>query len=332
MRVTLTGASGFIGGHVARALAATGHEVVTLVRPTSDLRAVRDVPLSTIHGDLSDPASLAEACLGADVVVHAAAIVQGHGIWADFRRGVEGTANLLDAMAGAGVRKLVHMSSIGVYGMQPRAEPLHELLPLCTRPEPWNHYIRQKIWAERLVWDAHAAGRIQAVVLRPSATLGPGDRASLPAILGALNAGKMAVLGHGRNRVPFVVAEELAGAVVRAVESDRGVGRAYNLSGAAPVTQAEFLAMCSRATGSPVPRRHIPVPAARLAASWAEWSHRVRRKEGAPEIHRLGVSVAASDLVVDCSAAARDLAWEGGASYESAVQRGTAWLRSSRAN
>jgi nucleoside-diphosphate-sugar epimerase len=138
----------------------------------------------------------------------------------------------------------------------------------------------------------------------------------------------MAVLGRGMNRVPFVVVEELADAVVRATEGDHATGHAYNLSGSAPVTQTEFLAMCSRATGSPMPRRHVPVPAARLAASWAEWIHRVRRRHGAPEISRLGVSVAASDLVVDCSAAARDLGWMGAASYESAVERGTAWLAS----
>jgi nucleoside-diphosphate-sugar epimerase len=328
MRVTITGATGFIGAHVTRAMVAAGYEVVVLARATSDLRALGGVQVTKVIGDLSDAASMVDACRGADVVVHAAAVVRGHGTWDDFRPGVEATRRLLDAMERMGVPRLVHLSSIGVYGMAARVEPLHESQPLCDEPERWNHYIRQKVLSERLVLDAHARGRIEPVILRVAATLGPGDRASLPAIFAALRDGKMAVLGGGGNRVPFVVVDDLVDAVVRAVAAPAsgGGGRVYNVSGTEKITQAEFLGACARALGVDAPRRHVPVGMAKLVAGGAEWIHRLRRGKGPPPMTRLGVTVATCDLVVDCSAARRDLGWSGDSIYDDAIRREVQWL------
>lgn len=324
MRVLVTGATGFIGGHAARALVAAGHAVVALVR---DRGAKMDLAGAEVaRGDLADVASLAAACRGVDAVVHAAAVVQGHGRWEDFRVGVEGTHNLIAAMGEAGVKRLVHVSSLGVYGLASHPAPIAERARLSDRPESWNHYVRQKVLAEKAVWQASERGAIEPVVLRAAATLGPGDRASLPSIFAALRAGKMAILGPGGNRVPFVVVEDLARAIAAAVSSPSAVGRAYNISGAAPVTQAEFLDVCARALGLDPPARHVPIGVAKLVAALAEWHHQVRRRAGAPPMTRLGIAVATCDLLVDCTAAGRDLAWTGDASYEDAVRREVTWL------
>lgn len=325
MRVLVTGATGFIGGHAVRALAGTGHEVWALVRPGTDSSGLREARV--VRGDLGDVGSLAAACRGAAAVVHAAAVVRGHGDWSHFRAGVDGTNNLLRAMADARVRRLVHLSSLAVYGLAALKESLTESFPLSDRLEGWNHYARQKVLSERAVWDAHARGEIDPVVLRAAATLGPGDRASLPAIFEALRSGKMAVLGSGSNRVPFVVVEDLVRAIADALSTDAGQGRAYNISGALPITQAAFLAACARALGLEPPSRHVPASLARLGAAFTEWTHSLLRRAGQPSISRLGVMVATTDLIVDTSAAKRDLGWVGSGSYQSAIEREVTWLR-----
>lgn len=319
MRILITGASGFIGSHIARALLGAGQEVRALVRPTSDRGVLKTLPLELFEGDLMAPEALTRACEGVDAVVHAAAVVRAHGPWQAFFDGVEGTKNLLASMARAGVARLVHVSSMGVYGLGRHAEPLRETTALEAKPASWNHYGREKLLMERLVWDAFAERKVEPVVVRPSATLGPGDRASLPAIFSALRFGKMKILGQGDNRVPFVVAEELATAIARAVGAG-AAGRAYNLSGAAVVTQQEFLELCAGAIDVEPPRRRVPVGVAKLAATGAEWAHRAFGRKGAPSMSRLGIAVATTDAVVDCSAAARDLGWTGASPYAAAIQ------------
>jgi nucleoside-diphosphate-sugar epimerase len=324
MRVLITGATGFIGRHAVRAMATAGHEVTALVRPASNREGLTGIAFA--EGDLQSPAGLVDACRGMDAVVHAAAVVQGHGRWADFQPGVDGTACLLSAMREARVRRLVHLSSLGVYGMAPAVQPVTESAPLCDRPEGWNHYVRQKVLCERLVWKAAVAREIEPVVLRAAATLGPGDRASLPAIFGALRAGKMAILGAGSNRVPFVVVGDLAAAVVAALATSGAAGHAYNVSGETPITQTQFIEMCARVLGIPPPTRHVPVGFAKAASATAEWLHALTRRKGTPAMTRLGVAVATCDLLVDGSAASRDLSWAGRSSYEDAIRAEAEWL------
>jgi nucleoside-diphosphate-sugar epimerase len=135
----------------------------------------------------------------------------------------------------------------------------------------------------------------------------------------------MKILGHADNRVPFVVAEELATAIARAVGAG-AVGQAYNLSGAEVVTQQEFLELCASAIQVELPRGRVPVRVARLAATGAEWAHRALGRKGAPSMSRLGIAVATTDAVVDCSAAARDLGWTGASPYAAAIQKAAEWL------
>jgi dihydroflavonol-4-reductase len=154
-----------------------GQEVRALVRPTSDRGVLKVLSVELFEGDLMAPAALTRACEGVDAVVHAAAVVRAHGPWEAFLDGIDGTKNLLASMARTGVARLVHVSSIGVYGLGHHAEPLRETTALEAKPASWNHYGREKLLTERLVWDAFAERKVEPVVVRPSATLGPGDRA-----------------------------------------------------------------------------------------------------------------------------------------------------------
>src|SRR5271157_8037 len=124
MLAFVTGATGFLGSHVARALAAQGAQLRLLVRPTSDLRNIEDLPAERVQGDLRDPASIEKALAGCEAVFHVAA---DYRLWVRdpeqmYRSNVEGTRSLLEAARKQGVRRVVYTSSVATMGFASRSE------------------------------------------------------------------------------------------------------------------------------------------------------------------------------------------------------------------
>src|SRR5262249_36843959 len=151
---------------------------------------------------------------GADVVYHCAARVGDWGPWRAFRREViEATGNLLDACRNAGVGRVLHVSSIIVYG-HPRegSEHFDEDEPLGQNLWVWDYYCRAKIRAEELCRQYPGA----LTVVRPSWIYGPRDRTTLPRVLKALDAGRVVQIGPGNNRLNIVYAADVAAGAIRA--------------------------------------------------------------------------------------------------------------------
>lgn len=320
MRVLVTGATGFLGGHVLEQLRAAGDTPVALARAGSAVS--RGAPVSVVTGDLRDPVSLRRACEGMDAVIHCAGHVAAAGPWSVFEQAiVGGTRNIAEAAARAGVGTFVHVSSVAAYGVRSRRDALAETSPLERSSARWNHYVRAKVAAEDAVSAAGASGKMRVTSVRPSAILGPGDRNGLPRLVTAIRSRAAVILGNGANRVPFVVVEDVARAIARAVHSETARGRAYNLSGADAITQREFLSLCARCAGVDPPRRHVPRSVAYAMGIAAEWGYRLARRADEPPVSRFGVLVASSDITVDCSAARTDLGWVGASSYADAVRR-----------
>ena len=264
------------------------------------------------------------ACEGVDAVVHAAAVVRAHGPWEAFFDGVEAGRRTCSRRWREQVSRAWSTSARWAStDSAATRSPFEETTALKAKPASRESLRPRKAphGAARM-WDAFAGAEGRAGSwFGPSATLGPGDRASLPAIFSALRFGKMKILGQGDNRVPFVVAEELATAIARAVGAG-AAGRAYNLSGAAVVTQQEFLELCAGAIDVEPPRRRVPVGVAKLAATGAEWVHRAFGRKGAPSMSRLGIAVATTDAVVDCSAAAAGPRMDGSLAIRRCHSRG----------
>jgi nucleoside-diphosphate-sugar epimerase len=134
------------------------------------------------------------------------------------------------------------------------------------------------------------------------------------------------VLGNGRNLIPCVVIEELAAAVTRAASSDCAAGKAYNLSGANPISQRELLELHAAVAGLRVPTRSLPRSVAMFGAACVEQWYRLLGRREPPPLTRFVAWLASTDCVVDISRAATDLGWEGAGSYGDAVRRSVQWI------
>ena len=309
MIAAITGATGHLGGVLARAMLERGHGVRALVR--ADGRTLDGLGVERVRGDLEEPASLERAFAGADVVVHAAAHISL--LRTDTRLvdavNVAGTAAVLAAGRAAGVRRLVHVSSIHALEQRPLDRTVDEDRPLADEHPARGlpPYDRSKAAGERLVRAASEAG-LAAVILYPTGMFGPFDfKPSLfGRVLVALANGRLpAIVDGGFDWVDVRdVAASTATAAERLVAGGAGAGRRYLLPGRW-ASLAEVAGMVADSTGTPAPRWAAPLWVARAGAPFSTAAALVLR-------HRplfTGVSLAAlrNNRAVSGDRAAADL-------------------------
>lgn len=257
----VTGGTGLVGTHLVQRLRTDGWEVRALVRDNARAGALSRAGIVLATGDTLEPTSLARAARGCDVIFHAAAAVMPRGGWEAYRRpNVDGTRNVIAAAANAKAR-LVHVSSVAVYGetarYAPGGERTSEDTPLTDLP-PDRYYARSKRESEALVMEAHAAGRVWATAVRPDVIYGTHDRQFVPRLARLLRHGVAPLVGGGRSTLAVVHAANVADGMVRAAVTDAAGGRAYNLTNDYDVTVAEFFRLAGEGMG--VRLRMIPVP------------------------------------------------------------------------
>ena len=315
MTTLVTGATGFIGWHVARLLTRRVNRVRVLVRPQSQLRSIEALNVDRVYGDLRDPSSLIKALQGVRQVFHAAA---DYRLWAKnpdeiYESNVLGTRHLLEASRQAGVERFVYTSSVAtIIGASPcrarasRAVPAGERLPdertQARLDQMIGHYKRSKFMAEQEVMQAAANG-FPAVVVNPTTPVGPGDWKPTPTgriIVDFLNGRMPAYVDTGFNVVPV---EDVAEGHWLAARHG-SVGERYIL-GERNMTLKEFLDVAAGVIGRPAPGMRVPYAVA-LAAGYAEnlLSSAIGRE---PRIPLEGVRMARHKMFVDCSRATREL-------------------------
>lgn len=319
MTTLVTGATGFLGNHVARQLLTRGERVRVLVRPGSQLRLLEGVAAERVEGDLRDAASLAAALEGVECVFHVAA---DYRLWARrpaeiYQSNVEGTRNLLEAARRAGTARLVYTSTVGTIAV-PRPHAPNEDTDAELR-EMIGHYKRSKFLAEQDALRAAVHG-LPVVIVNPTAPVGPGDWKPTPTgrlILDFLRGRMPAYVDTGLNLVPV---EDAAAGHLLAAERGR-VGQRYILGGL-NLTLKEILQMLSQLTGRPAPRVRLPHSVA-LLAGYADWGiSRLLGRE--PRIPLDGVRYARHKMFVDCSKAGRELGFRAGSVME-ALERAAHW-------
>jgi nucleoside-diphosphate-sugar epimerase len=265
----LTGGSGFIGCQLARYALQRGHAVTVTSAVNSDAERERIATLAragieVVIAPLDDPASLARALRGNDVVIHlAAAQHEAHAPESHFQRvNVEGTRALLEAALNAGIRRFVHGSTIGVYGSARDGE-LDEESALA----PDNPYGRTKAAAEEVV--RAFAGRLETCIVRISETYGPADLRLLK-LFRAIDRRRYLTLGRGTNEHQLIYVDDLAEGLLRAATLPRAVGETFVLAGAERLTTNDMVAAVAAALGQSPSMAHVPLWPFSLAATLLE--------------------------------------------------------------
>ncbi len=303
-RVLLTGATGFIGAHVAQALLSRDYDVRALVRNGDSLAA--DHGFSTVvTGDIRDEEAVAAAVAGCDAVVHtAAAYSLSSGRASEvFATNVQGTANVLRAAARAGVQRVVYTSTVGTIGF--RTDRLSDEDDLAGASEMAGPYKRSKYEAERVARRV-AAGGLPLVIVKPTFPVGAMDRKPTPSgqtIVDFLRGAMPAVVDTGLNVVDVA---DVAEGHVLALE--RGTpGQDYILGNTeGNVTLSQLLHRLAEIAGLKAPRLRLPHFVASIAGTLDTFVEgALLRRE--PRIPMAGVRMARTRMWVDPSKAVRDL-------------------------
>ncbi len=319
MSTLVTGAAGFLGSHVTRQLVARGDEVRVLLRASSTNRAIADLSLEYVTGDLRDPASLDRAMKGVKRVFHVAA---DYRLWAKRKQdiydsNVGGTKNLLDAARRAGVEQLIYTSTVATIAVDRPQHP-NEFTD-AKLEEMVGHYKRSKWMAEREALDAAKSG-LPVIVAMPTTPVGPWDWKPTPTgkiVLDFLN-GKMP--GYVETGLNFVGVEECAAGHLLVAEKGK-VGERYLLGGE-NLTLKGMLDVLAKITGLRAPMLKIPHGIA-LGVAYANtaFSRLVGREPGIPIE---GVKIARHMMFVDCSRAQRELGFKAGP-VSAALERAVRW-------
>jgi len=303
MRALVTGATGFVGSAVARALVKAQWHVRALVRNGSDRRNLDDLPVELVLGDLTDSPSLDRALAGCEALFHVAA---DYRLWTPepeqvYRTNVEGTRNILDAARRAGVGRIVHTSSVATIGLPPDGSPGDEETPV-ELADMIGHYKRSKFLAEQLAREIAQAGA-PVVIVNPSTPIGPRDVKPTPTgriVLDAASGRTPAYVDTGLN---IVHVDDVAAGHLLAFHRGR-IGERYILGGQ-NMTLREILTEIAHLVGRKPPRIRLPHAAVLPVAYASEAFARVTGRD--PRVTVEGARMARKRMFFSSAKAMREL-------------------------
>ena len=305
MDILVTGGTGFLGQHLAKALLAKGHKVHILGRnfEQTKVQELIDRGAISICADLRDRSAVESACDGINVICHAGALSTPWGKRADFYGiNVGGTEAVIAGCLAHGVRRLIYISSPSVVfdGHDQR---------LVSEDVPYPHhfasiYSLTKKLGEDRVNEAAATG-LQTVILRPKAIFGPGDRALLPRLISAAQQKRLPQIGDGRNLVDLTYVENVVHAILLALDADAVIGKTYTITNDEHVPLWDVIRNVLSQLNLSTNLRQMPLSIALTAASLMELHAAVVGKE--PLLTRYSAAILARNQTYDISAAKRDL-------------------------
>lgn len=256
MKIFITGGTGFLGRYTTELLSKTNHQLKLLVRKTSNSSFLNKLNVTIVEGDLKDKQSLLEGMKDCDSVINIAAL---YSLWEPNKKiyneiNVNGTRNVMECALEAKIKKVVHISTAGIYG-KPKEEPFTE--ESSVGPIQYSEYFKTKYEGELIAWDLYEKKGLPLVVIYPVCVLGPGDtKASGRYIQDIINR-KLPTTVFKNRIFSYVYVKDVAQAIINALEKENNIGEKY-LVGNYRYTWGEINKMISEISGVPLPRFNLP--------------------------------------------------------------------------
>jgi 2-alkyl-3-oxoalkanoate reductase len=323
MKNLVTGATGFVGSHIAEKLILDGEQVIALARETSDTTFLKHIGADIRYGTLTSLASLNEATKGIDRVFHVAAMTE-EWIAKEISRkvNVEGTKNLLEASLENHVQRFFFVSSLAVMGFKNHYNTGVE----TSYAKSGDPYIDTKIEAEKIVWRFHKFG-LPVTVLRPGFMYGPRDRRFLKRILSKLQSGGFIFIGEGKNMLNLNYAGNFADAVVAAARTEESVGEVYNVANDdKSLDMQTFIYKVADMWGYERPQKHLPVGVAKIATCLMESTAKLLQKKEPPLLTKTRLKFLSLNLEFDISKAKEQLGFNNNINIDDGLAITKNWI------
>ena len=321
MRVLVTGATGFTGGHLASGLARRGHDVRALVREAPRAAHLGARGIAIALGDLADVPSLRAAADGVDVVYHIAAIYRQAGLPDERYHEINAVAvrSVIEAAKAGGARRVVHCSTVGVHG-DVENPPANEDAPL----KPGDVYQRTKLEGESIARQAAADTGVEVVIARPSGIYGPGDRRLLKLFRGVARR-RFVILGAGEIYYHLTYIDDLVEGFRLCGEVPAAAGRTYILAGGEVTSLNALVALIAEQAGVAPPAWHLPVWPVWMAGAACEALCAPVGIE--PPLYRRRVDFFTKSRAFDISRARQELGFAPAVDLRQGIARTLAWYR-----
>lgn len=320
-KALVTGATGFTGSHLVRRLLRDGYQVQVLARPTSDYQWLRELGCQVVLGSITEPEAVGQAVRGCDLVFHVATALQQISLSDQqyHATNVGGTKNVLEAAAAERVKRVIHISTVGVHGDV-------EQVP-ATEDSPYNPgdiYQRTKLEAEKMALEYFRSGRVPGVVIRPVGIYGPGDRRLLK-LFKAVARKKFVFLGRGEIFYHLTFIDDLIDGIMLAADSPQAPGQAYIIAGEKYTTLRQLTELLAEIFQVPPPRFKLPPGPVWLAALICEVVCKPFGIE--PPIFRRRLDVFLKNRAFSIAKAQRELGYQPQVDLAAGLRRTAEWYR-----
>jgi nucleoside-diphosphate-sugar epimerase len=324
MASLITGASGFLGGHLAETLIAQGDEVYILVRPSSKTPHLAHLPVRAIVGDLSDMISLRRLVTPVSRIFHCAACSTDWAPWETyFDANVTGTENLLAAaLTAPKLERFVHVSTTDVYGYP--ETPCDESQATVDAGLPYN---QTKRLGELAVWKAHRDHGLPITIVRPATIYGPRGKDFTREIATLLRQRLMATIDGGAARGGFAYVTNVVDAMIQASTAEAASGQAYNLADGTNATWQDYIALFAAGLDCSQPWIDLNFDTAMSLSRLFEGVHRALRLKSRPLLTRHAVKLLGIDQEFPTAKARADFGFAPAISLEEGIARSVAWIK-----
>lgn len=323
-KVLITGATGFVGGHLSRACLARGWQVRALALPgDTGIPTLQSLGIEVIEGDIRDYESVRKATEGVEIVFHAAAFVSDWGpkeVFYDVM--VKGTENVCKAAVDAGVKRLVKVSTNDVFGLD-ESEVMDETFPL----KPWNEpYPDTKILAEEVAWKYYKEHGLEVTMVYPCWIFGPGDRTFIPLLADSILKGEL-IFFRKQTLVWPTYVHNLVDLLLLISEHPAANGQGYLVHDGEYVTFEAFSAEIASVFNKHLPIRYIPYRLAYFAAMLMEFFWKLFGAKQRPLLTTYTVKNLGSRLRWSIAKAERELGWTPKIKFSEGMEVSKAWLK-----